>query len=121
MAQVSLNTADIGAAPAILIGWGKTSVIGSIPNDLQELATNTITVAQCQSTWGTRVSSNQICALTRIGQGACNGDSGGPLVLESNNAQVGIVSFGFPCAFGFPDVYARVSSYISWINSATSS
>lgn len=121
VAQVSLNTATTGAAAAILIGWGRLSAGGSIPNNLQELYTNTITVAQCQSTWGSSVNSNQICAFTRAGQGACNGDSGGPLVLASNQAQVGIVSYGYPCALGFPDVYARVSSYISWINSAVAS
>lgn len=41
------------------------------------------------------------------------GDSGSPLVV--NGTQVGIVSFGRPCAIGYPDVYTRVSSFISWI------
>lgn len=41
------------------------------------------------------------------------GDSGGPLVV--NGSQVGIVSFGRPCAVGYPDVYTRVSSFTSWI------
>ncbi|KAI4469723.1 polyserase-related [Holotrichia oblita] len=121
VAQVSLNTADVGAVSAILIGWGRTSTGGSIPNNLQQLSTNTITTASCQSVWGSSVSSSQICAYTRSGQGACNGDSGGPLVRASDLAQLGIVSFGIACAQGFPDVYARVSSYNSWIQSAISS
>lgn len=41
------------------------------------------------------------------------GDSGGPLV--ANGSQIGIVSFGRPCAVGYPDVYTRVSSFTSWI------
>ncbi|KAK9686167.1 Trypsin [Popillia japonica] len=121
IAAVSLNTADVGAVSAILIGWGRTSTGGSIPNNLQQLSTNTITTAACQSVWGSSVSSNQICAFTRSGQGACNGDSGGPLVRASDLAQLGIVSFGIACAQGYPDVYARVSSYNSWIQSAISS
>ncbi|KAI4469704.1 polyserase-related [Holotrichia oblita] len=121
IAAVSLNTADVGAVSAILIGWGRTSTGGSIPNNLQQLSTNTITTASCQSVWGSSVSSSQICAYTRSGQGACNGDSGGPLVRASDLAQLGIVSYGIACAQGFPDVYARVSSYNSWIQSAIAS
>ena len=41
------------------------------------------------------------------------GDSGGPLV--ANGEQLGIVSWGTPCAKGKPDVFTRVYSYVSWI------
>lgn len=34
------------------------------------------------------------------------GDSGGPLVREGR--QIGIVSWGIPCAKGKPDVYTKV-------------
>ncbi|OXU23552.1 hypothetical protein TSAR_008885 [Trichomalopsis sarcophagae] len=47
------------------------------------------------------------------GWGTLAGDSGGPLV--SNGVQIGIVSFGQPCALGLPDVYTRVWSYMDWI------
>ncbi|KAK9694688.1 Trypsin [Popillia japonica] len=123
IAAVSLNTADTGAVPAILAGWGRVSTNGAIPNNLQELSTNTITYLSCFLYWGSNISSNQICAVIRSGQGACNGDSGGPLLQASNNAQLGVTSFILAggCAQGFPDVYARVSSYASWINNAISS
>ncbi|GAB0090786.1 Peptidase S1, PA clan [Sergentomyia squamirostris] len=39
-------------------------------------------------------------------------DSGGPLAL--GNAVIGIVSWGIPCARGFPDAYDRVASHRSW-------
>ena len=42
------------------------------------------------------------------------GDSGSPLVAE--NQIIGIVSFGKPCGVGVPDVFTKVSSYLSWIN-----
>nr|UXX33474.1 serine protease-like protein [Holotrichia oblita] len=121
VAPVVLNSVNTGAVDAILIGWGQTSTIGSAPNNLQHLSTSTITAAQCQAIWGSSVNSGHICSFTRAGQGSCFGDSGGPLIQTSNSAQLGIVSFGVACAQGFPDVYSRVSSYNSWINSAVSS
>lgn len=113
---------DTGAVPAILIGWGRTSTNGDIPNNLQHLNTNTVTHAICQQYWFW-VNTDQICALTQAGQGACYGDSGGPLIQSSNRVQVGIVSYGasFGCAIDIPDVYVRVSSYGSWINDSISS
>ncbi|KRT85575.1 Trypsin, partial [Oryctes borbonicus] len=121
--QVSLNTANTGAVAAILAGWGRTATNSGIPNNLQQLNTQTLTHAQCQQSWGGSVSTLQICAFIGSGRGACNGDSGGPLYQSSNRAQLGVVSFGRAggCAIGWPDVYARVSSYINWIVSAVNS
>ncbi|XP_071050605.1 chymotrypsin-2-like [Onthophagus taurus] len=120
---VSLTTSVVGGNVAVtLAGWGRLSQGGSIPNNLQFLHKSTITNAVCQS----RVSPNPIfatslCTTTPSGQGACHGDSGGPLVLRGTFTQAGIVSWGIPCGRGFPDVYARVSSFIAWINNAISS
>ena len=45
------------------------------------------------------------------------GDSGGPLFLDqSNNVQIGIVSWGIGCARGdSPGVYTRVTKMMDWI------
>lgn len=41
------------------------------------------------------------------------GDSGGPLVCDG--VQIGVVSWGTPCAKGKPDVFTRVYSYVDWV------
>ncbi|UYV73381.1 hypothetical protein LAZ67_10002969, partial [Cordylochernes scorpioides] len=50
------------------------------------------------------------------------GDSGGPLQCQINGrwTLAGLTSFGSGCAKpGFPDVYTRVSHYLSWIKQTT--
>jgi len=50
------------------------------------------------------------------GKDSCQADAGGPL-LDSNNKQIGIVSFGIGCGRGGkPSVYTRVSHYKEWID-----
>ncbi|KAG6459136.1 chymotrypsin-1 [Manduca sexta] len=99
----------------ILTGWGTTSYPGKLPNDLMQLHLKSITYEECKSAHDgvNAVFDTQLCALTREGEGACHGDSGGPLVREGR--QVGVVSWGIPCARGKPDVYTRVESYMRWI------
>ena len=65
-----------------------------------------------------------ICAAFSgdVQKGSCQGDSGGPLVVNTNEGwqQIGIVSFGVGCANeAFPDVYARVGNFTTWINNIT--
>jgi secreted trypsin-like serine protease len=52
---------------------------------------------------------------------SCSGDSGGPVVANTPGGPrlVGVVSAGpFPCGFGAPSIYARVSSRIGFIRHA---
>ncbi|XP_022826810.1 chymotrypsin-1-like [Spodoptera litura] len=51
------------------------------------------------------------------GWGSTTDDIGGALLRADNGQQFGIVSWGFPCAFGYPDVYVRISAYESWLKS----
>ncbi|KAG5328502.1 CTR1 protein, partial [Acromyrmex charruanus] len=112
---INLATSDEGleSKPCTLIGWGTTSVEGSISNSLQKIKLIVYPQKECQVAQP-KVRDSHICTLTNEGEGACYGDSGGPLV--ANKSQIGIVSFGTPCAFGYPDIYTRVSSFVPWIN-----
>ncbi|XP_043282897.1 chymotrypsin-2-like [Venturia canescens] len=102
--------------PAVLSGWGKTEHPGTIPNKLQYIKLNVIDQRECLNT-SFRVTDNNICTLNKEGEGACHGDSGGPLVADE--VQIGVVSWGRPCAKGRPDVFTRVSSYKDWIDEHT--
>ncbi|XP_055622119.1 chymotrypsin-2-like [Toxorhynchites rutilus septentrionalis] len=118
--SIPLGSANINTASgAVISGWGQLGANVGIPNNLQFLRKNIIIIislADCRSRHGGNaafVHANTICSLAPAGQGICMGDSGGPLVF--NGAVHGIASWVIPCGRGFPDVYARVSSHITWI------
>uniref|UniRef100_A0A1B0DFH7 Uncharacterized protein n=1 Tax=Phlebotomus papatasi TaxID=29031 RepID=A0A1B0DFH7_PHLPP len=114
---IPLGSAFVGGGvTAVLSGWGLTSSPGSLAANLQFLHVQTLTNANCRNNIGGNghmVFDHKICAGGVVGQGACTADSGGP--LAAGNTAIGIVSWGIPCARGFPDVYDRVSSHRNWI------
>ena len=61
-----------------------------------------------------------VCAGA-AGSSVCNGDSGGPLVCEENGKWVlrGVTSWvtSRACPTITYSVYARVGSYVDWVNS----
>ncbi|KAK9758495.1 Trypsin [Popillia japonica] len=90
----------------------------TVPDNLQFVRLKTISNLECQLRlrWAEQsVTADNVCTLTKYGEGACHGDSGGPLV--ANGKLIGVVSWGNPCAIESPDVFTRVSSYVNWINS----
>ncbi|XP_038596308.1 chymotrypsin-like protease CTRL-1 [Tachyglossus aculeatus] len=108
----------------VTTGWGRISGIGNIvPNRLQQVALPLVTVNQCKTYWGNRITDSMICAG---GQGAssCQGDSGGPLVCLKGNSWVliGIVSWGTSnCDVRSPAMYTRVSLFSTWISQVVAS
>jgi trypsin len=112
-----ISNSFVGVVSAQASGWGQTSHPGTAPNNLQFLNVVTLTLADCRSrhTAGNAASvfDNTICTFTQHGQGMCMGDSGGPLM--SGGVLIGAVSWGIACAQGFPDVFARISSHVTWI------
>ncbi|GJQ85428.1 hypothetical protein Trydic_g23204, partial [Trypoxylus dichotomus] len=111
---IPLDEEFIGEKDCVASGWGRLYAGGPISDRLQFINLRTILNSVCQQLWGSvPVGECEICSLTIAGEGVCNGDSGSPLVC--NGKQIGIVSWGNPCANAIPDVYTRISCYISWI------
>ncbi|CAF4263140.1 unnamed protein product, partial [Rotaria socialis] len=107
----------------VAIGWGTTSQYSKTPSSyLQQV---TVQAFSSRSTWcqqsGIANTAVSFCAgIIDGGKDTCRGDSGGPLMAFVNNTWVlaGLTSFGYGCAqAGYPGVYARVSAFISFINS----
>lgn len=93
-------------------------VLGQTSDTLQWISLTTISNTMCKSIHGTsdaeKITDASLCTYTGVGMGMCQNDSGGPLVY--NNELVGIISWGVACAQGKPDVYTRISSVFSWVD-----
>ncbi|KAJ8719355.1 hypothetical protein PYW08_011530 [Mythimna loreyi] len=106
-------------------GWGRTGprIEGTIinlqptPDSLQILYMNTLAHKPCQ-TLMQAVSSGrapnidehvEVCTFHSRGHGMCHGDSGSALVRRSTREQAGLVSWGYSCALGAPDVHVSLS------------
>lgn len=110
--SIDLKEKHVDEEEVILIGWGRTSYPGSLPDELQYINLKTISIEKCADIMPS-TNPKEICTFTKEGEGACHGDSGGPLII--GDKVCGVVSRGLPCALGKPDIYTRVSSYVQWI------
>lgn len=108
----------------ILVGWGSVKDGEAPHHELKQ--TKVKVICNCNQYWGQLVDEKkQICVGHRIsGDSVCSGDSGGPMLYEHNGQWFvsGVTSFitSGSCSEGVnfvPNVYARVSAYLSWINS----
>ncbi|CAG5907180.1 unnamed protein product, partial [Menidia menidia] len=104
-------------------GWGKLRLNESLPASqaLQQVQIPVVGNRQCSCNYSpvlkVTITNGMICA-GQENKGTCQGDSGGPLQCRQGSSwiQAGITSFGVPCALaGFPEVYARVSQFQTWI------
>ncbi|KAK9871238.1 hypothetical protein WA026_011514 [Henosepilachna vigintioctopunctata] len=112
---IQLPSSDTpGGRQLTLTGWGRTSLAGEVSRTLKVITLTSLSNNQCRRFYPQIISSN-LCTGGTVGRGACQGDSGGPLV--DGNSQVGVVSYGAPCARGLPDVYSRVYNFNDWIRS----
>ncbi|KAJ8719973.1 hypothetical protein PYW07_012016 [Mythimna separata] len=108
-----------------VVGWGSDPLANEplLSRDLRELVTVTLDGNECASRWSNSPRPNappidprtQLCTFHSRDHGICYGDSGGPLTRADNGHQIGVVSWMFPCAKGFPDIYVRISIHQSWL------
>ncbi|KAM6148219.1 mastin-like [Rhynchocyon petersi] len=117
-------------------GWGTHKLGAPLPRPytLQEVEVPILGNEECNQRYINSISANKtlisankalkviqddmLCAGSK-GRDSCQGDSGSPLVCNWNDTwfQVGLVSWGDSCGnSSLPGVYARVMSYVSWIN-----
>ncbi|KFA89032.1 trypsin-like serine protease [Archangium violaceum] len=104
-------------------GWGTLSSGGSSPDTLQTVDVNIISNSSAQSSYPSETITADQLAAAAPGKDSCQGDSGGPLTVLKGSTRVlaGVVSWGYGCADSrYPGMYARVSSFESWISSKIS-
>uniref|UniRef100_A0A8D2DV75 Peptidase S1 domain-containing protein n=1 Tax=Sciurus vulgaris TaxID=55149 RepID=A0A8D2DV75_SCIVU len=110
-------------------GWGYVNSLPP-PYRLQQVNVQVVENTVCEQQYhnATRhhhqeqriILEDMLCAGSE-GRDSCFGDSGGPLVCKVTGSWtlVGVVSWGYGCALhDFPGVYARVQSFVPWIQSS---
>lgn len=118
-ADASAGVTNPGVVTTVT-GWGALSSGGSSPNTLQTVNVNILSNSQAQTSYPNETITPDQLAAAAPGKDSCQGDSGGPLTVLKGGTPVlaGVVSWGYGCADSrYPGMYARVSSFESWISS----
>lgn len=84
--NIFLIVSDPAGKVGVVVGWGRTSEGGMLPNIVQEVEVPILTLGQCRAMKyrASRITSYMMCA----GKGAmdsCQGDSGGPLLIHNGD------------------------------------
>ncbi|KRX46800.1 Chymotrypsin-C [Trichinella murrelli] len=103
----------------VVTGWGDTRENGTTSDTLKQVDVKIMKQGTCANVRSEVIT---FCAgAMEGGKDSCQGDSGGPLICKKNgkSVQYGVVSYGTGCARkGYPGVYAKVPSYVKWLNKA---
>ncbi|XP_046643312.1 trypsin epsilon-like isoform X5 [Daphnia pulicaria] len=103
------------------MGWGHTSDGGKNSHVLRHTDLTVVNNDRCKfKVQNEHLADSALCAYAD-GRDTCQNDSGGPLVLEypedtkCRYKQIGIVSYGDVCGSDTPGVYAKVASFVPWV------
>jgi len=123
-ADASAGATNPGVISTIT-GWGTLTEGGATPDILQTVDVPIVSNAQTAAAYGMPISADQLAAgiLGVGGKDSCQGDSGGPQTVQVGGVTklAGAVSWGNGCAEpDFPGLYARVSSFASYITARVS-
>ena len=97
--------------------------VTAVVTDILQEATvvRTMSTEQCREKYGEGTISSAMICVEEEARDSCIGDIGGPLaVLGPDNSYsqigVGLVSLSqMPCPSRYPGVYARVTSFLTWM------
>ncbi|XP_042867708.1 transmembrane protease serine 9-like [Penaeus japonicus] len=107
------------AKTAIATGWGKLQEDGEESEVLQEVELPIVPLEVCKEQYSSQRMTEDVVCAGEEGKDACQSDSGGPLAVAMPDGSwhlLGITSWGRGCArAGYPGVFVRVPSYLSWI------
>ncbi|KAF5272057.1 hypothetical protein FQR65_LT05039 [Abscondita terminalis] len=119
-AVINLNIAStLPGQVCTLSGWGKkSSTATSYSNELMYTSLEVMSLDECRKAYPQYDIDNNIVCTKGGNRGGCDGDNGSPLV--SFGLQVGLLSWGIPCATGKPDVFTNLAPYNNWITNMIS-
>nr|XP_029731266.1 venom serine protease-like [Aedes albopictus] len=106
------------------LGWGTLDFGERLATELQKVSLQVVNQTSCRTQLSgmNTVQDSQICTYTP-GKDSCQYDSGGPLLYTDQSGgtvyAIGVINYGITCASKYPSVSARVTSYLSWIETNT--
>ncbi|XP_063697688.1 chymotrypsin-2-like [Culicoides brevitarsis] len=107
--------------PVTTFGWGSRGKRGEkVPVEtLHAVKETVIKNLSCKTKYPAYITSSNIC--TGSSGTPCTGDEGGAMYMidEGKPVAIGVFSYQFSmgCTWGWPPVYARITSYLEWIQS----
>ena len=113
----AMETLLVEGDPLEAIGTGMVFKGSNLPYFLQGVELPYVNNTSCDEMFNMTesIEDHHLCAGGEVDEGTCFGDSGSPIVIAgsaadgSEDVQVGLTSFGKPCAVGIPDVFTSVA------------